>query len=113
VIRSIASHTLPASVLFAGGARRRDHKRITLTFDDEPDALTMTSVVLGGDSLSVPTQDRFRRRQRGHLGQQLSSERLASLGEQPPLGVSESQTPQLRIHARRNMGSIQALEYNR
>src|SRR5260221_2017147 len=50
-----------------------------------------TPVVLRRDSLSVPTQDRFRRRERGHLGQQPSPERLTSLGEQPPLGVFESQ----------------------
>jgi peptidoglycan/xylan/chitin deacetylase (PgdA/CDA1 family) len=40
VIRSIASRALPSSVLFARGARRWGRKRIGLTFDDGPDAMT-------------------------------------------------------------------------
>jgi peptidoglycan/xylan/chitin deacetylase (PgdA/CDA1 family) len=40
VWREIASRTLPRSVLFTHGDRRARRKRVALTFDDGPDAMT-------------------------------------------------------------------------
>ncbi len=49
-------------------------------------------VVLRSDLLTVPPKDGLRRRQRRHLGQMLSAERLSFLGEQPSLGIGEAKT---------------------
>src|SRR5580704_10612997 len=51
-----------------------------------------TPFVLRGDLLAVPSKDGLRRRERRHLGQQLSAEGLALLGEQPSLSVAEAET---------------------
>ncbi|MGH7270432.1 MAG: polysaccharide deacetylase family protein [Polyangiaceae bacterium] len=40
VVRAVASEILPRSVFMAHGARRSHPKRIALTFDDGPDAMT-------------------------------------------------------------------------
>jgi peptidoglycan/xylan/chitin deacetylase (PgdA/CDA1 family) len=39
-LRAIAARTLPRSILFAHGSRRGRGKRVALTFDDGPDAMT-------------------------------------------------------------------------
>jgi len=40
VVREVAAGLLPRSILFARGARHSERKRIALTFDDGPDAMT-------------------------------------------------------------------------
>src|SRR5271165_6895030 len=39
-LRQLATRTLPTSVLFARGSQGQARKRVALTFDDGPDALT-------------------------------------------------------------------------
>ncbi len=51
-----------------------------------------TPVVLRRNLLAVPPKDGLRCRERRHIGQQLSAERLSLLGQQPSLGLDESKT---------------------
>jgi len=51
-----------------------------------------TPVVLRSDLLAVPPKDGLRRCERRHISQQLASERLSLLGEQPSLGIGEAKT---------------------
>jgi hypothetical protein len=51
-----------------------------------------TPVVLRNNLLAVPPKDGLRRRERRHLGQKLSAERLSPLGQQPSLGIGEAKT---------------------
>jgi len=56
-----------------------------------PRSAASGAVVLGGDELSVPAQNRFRGCKRGDFGELLSAERLSLLGEKPSLCVRELQ----------------------
>ena len=52
-----------------------------------------TPAVFRGNALAVPPEDSLRRRERRHLGEQTSAQRLSGLGEKPSLGVREPKTP--------------------
>jgi hypothetical protein len=51
-----------------------------------------TSIILRRDLLAVPPKDGLRCRERCHLGQKPSAERLPPLREQPSLGIREAKT---------------------
>ena len=56
-----------------------------------PAAAAGAAVVLLGDQLPIPAQDRVRRDDAGHLGQDPSAEFLAAHGETTPLSVSQAE----------------------
>jgi hypothetical protein len=66
--------------------------RVTSTGWTARTAAGTTAVVLRSDLLAVPPKDGLWRRERRHLGQQLSAEGLSLLGEQPALGIGEAKT---------------------
>jgi len=57
----------------------------------------VAAVVLLGDQVPVPPQNRLRSDDRGQLPESLSAEALALLGEPPRLGVGEAQPPPAEV----------------
>jgi hypothetical protein len=83
---------------------------LTASWQTVSSAPRTTPVVLRGDALAVPPQDRLRRRERRHLGQQLPSKWLSLLGEKSPLGMGEPKTRGAEARAQHAVLGLQELD---
>jgi hypothetical protein len=69
-----------------------------------------TAVVLLGDQLAVPAQDRVRRHDTGELFQRASADRSALRREPPPLAVGEAQATSTELLAKDTVLLLEVLD---